>query len=136
MRIIRSIPLLGKPTYLHCSGEIIDMKKSHLPSSNANLNKIQKREINASLEEATSWKLNLFSGIRIGGCGSLVWLHHSESCSTLAVEHEYKRENMKLSVHQGNAAELSFDSYTGNAYSMWIVEADDYKIGGAFMYKT
>lgn len=28
VRIMRSIPLLNKPTFVHCSGEIIDVKKS------------------------------------------------------------------------------------------------------------
>jgi hypothetical protein len=57
--------------------------------------KIQKREVNASLEEATSWKLNLFSecvseGSKLLKSGDILWLHHSECNATIAATRKSK----------------------------------------------
>lgn len=100
----------------------------------ASANKIQKREVNASLEESTSWKLNLFSSVLSQGGQDLIWIHHSETCCQLAVEHQFEMAKMKVSVHQSSLAELSFDNYSGNAYSLWIIESEDYRSGGPFLY--
>ncbi|CAK81479.1 unnamed protein product (macronuclear) [Paramecium tetraurelia] len=133
VRIMRMIPFLGKPTFLHCSGEIPQKAiKEYKDSSEV---KIQKREINASLEESTSWKINLFSE-ELPIDGDLVWIHHSETCSQLAVDYERDLNKAKLSVFQTDLSELSFDNYSGNAYSLWIIEDEDYKKGGPYLYSN
>ncbi|CAD8131502.1 unnamed protein product [Paramecium pentaurelia] len=133
VRIMRMIPFLGKPTYLHCSGEIPQKAiKEYRENSEV---KIQKREINASLEESTSWKINLFSE-ELPIDGDLVWIHHSETCSQLAVDYERDLNRAKISVFQTDLSELSFDNYSGNAYSLWIIEDEDYKKGGPYLYSN
>lgn len=49
---------------------------------------IIKREINASIEEYTPWKLNLFHEYPLEPdaflrCGDVIWLHHSEANSII-----------------------------------------------------
>lgn len=68
--------------------------------------------------------------------GDLVWIHHSESCSQLLIEYERELKNAKVSVYASDPGELSFDNYSGNAYSLWTIENENYKIGGDFKYSS
>ena len=54
--------------------------------------------MNASLEESTNWKLNLYSEYvpetsKILKCGDILWLHHSEYNVTLAALRKTKAFN-------------------------------------------
>ena len=53
VRLVRSVPLLNKTTFVHCSGEMISKKSTFVYKPKGNEVKIQKREVNASLEEST-----------------------------------------------------------------------------------
>ena len=49
---------------------------------------IIKREVNASFEEPTSWKINYFQDFPKEAdlylrCGDVIWLHHSEANSII-----------------------------------------------------
>ena len=79
-------------------------------------------------------------------CGDVIWLHHSETNSTIAAcrkskPADYKTnpdfhltrwlslENVHLKVIEGSSKE-SYDEYTGDTHSMWIIESEIYKEGG------
>lgn len=42
-------------------------------------------------------------------------------------------ENVELNVLSGSTKE-SYDEYTGDTHSMWIIEAEDYKEGGIVIF--
>jgi inositol 1,4,5-triphosphate receptor type 1 len=51
--------------------------------------------MNASLEEHNSWKLNLYNeyipeNLKYLKCGDIIWLHHTECNSTLAINRKLK----------------------------------------------
>jgi len=56
-----------------------------------------RREVNASLEEPSSWKLSLYSEYIPDSeylrAGAVIWLHHSEKNSTLAAHRKDKGVN-------------------------------------------
>jgi inositol 1,4,5-triphosphate receptor type 3 len=147
------VPLLNKLTYLHCSGEkIIDSKKGQIKQEGHKQGekKIHKREVNASLEEPTSWKINLFSdtiGSKMLRIGDFVWLHHSERNATLAALRSTKAfdkskfhsadirewlalENLSVGVQPSGISESTYEQYVGKTYSMWIIESVEIIDGG------
>jgi hypothetical protein len=119
--------------------------------------KIQKREVNASLEETTSWKMNLFSehvpdSLKLLKIGDIVWLHHSERNATLAALRQSKAfdrskfhsldlrewlslENLTVGIQPSGVSESSYEQYVGNTYSMWVIESGEYLQGGVVQYE-
>lgn len=113
--------------------------------------------MNASLEDSTNWKLNLYSeyipeSTKRLKVNDIVWLHHSECNATLAATRKVSAfnkakfhtteltkwislENMQVGVHYSGISESSFEQYSGNTYSMWILENVDYKVGGYIQYE-
>lgn len=102
-----------------------------------------KREVNASIDEPTNWKLNLFQAFEsapdsILRVGDVIWIHHSETnsiirgirkskgvdkynFSSLNLETWFAKYNLQLNI-QMSASGNSFDDYSGNTFGMWIIE--------------
>ncbi len=119
---------------------------------------IWKREVNASNEEPTSWKLNLFTEFDTNPeqkairCGSVVWLHHGEAnailtavrrnrgvdkynFSSLNLEQWLAKNNLELSVEQ-SATTDGFSSYSGNTFGMFVIEGENQQEGGEVEFKV
>jgi hypothetical protein len=113
VKIVHMNQRLHKFSYFHCSEELALIKKTFdayrnenfLQSENPEDQKVQvdieeskyrinKREVNASFDDATLWRLWVFSsGIqekdnKVLNCGDIVWFHHSEMSALLAARKE------------------------------------------------
>ncbi|CAD8103545.1 unnamed protein product [Paramecium sonneborni] len=163
--IVRATSLMNKLTFLHASQEMGNYGKTKKKQksdedlqSYKNDKDIIKREVNASLDEEnqTQWRIFVYSDYvaETSGClkcGDVIWLHHSETNTTIAATRKGKPvdqknfhsfdlvewlgvENVELNVLSGSTKE-SYDEYTGDTHSMWIIEAEDYKEGGIVLFE-
>lgn len=110
----------------------------------------KKRELNASVEDKTQWKLSVYSEYipeTQGGlkCGDVIWLHHSETNTTIAAARKdnvmsfemnkwLSVETLSLKIIEGKSKE-SYEEYIGDTYSMWVIEYENYRQGGLVMYE-
>ncbi|CAD8132784.1 unnamed protein product [Paramecium pentaurelia] len=162
--IVRATSLMNKLTFLHASQEMGNYGKTKKKQKSdedlqvyRNEKDIIKREVNASLDEEnqTQWRISVYSDYvpETSGClkcGDVIWLHHSETNTTIAATRKGKPvdqknfhsfnlvewlgvENVELNVLSGSTKE-SYDEYTGDTHSMWIIEAEDYKEGGIVIF--
>ncbi|CAD8068825.1 unnamed protein product [Paramecium sonneborni] len=162
--IVRAISFMNKLTYLHASQEMGNYGKSQKKRKSdedllmyKNDKDIIKREVNAALDEEnqTQWRISVYSDYvpETSGflkCGDVIWLHHSETNTTVAATRKGKSvdqknfqsfnlvewlkvENVELNVLNGSTKE-SYDEYTGDTHSMWIIESEIYKEGGIVLF--
>jgi MIR domain len=110
----------------------------------------KKRELNASVEDKTQWKLTVYSGYipetQSGlKCGDVIWLHHSETNTTIAAARKdsvmtfemnkwLSVETLLLKIIEGKSKE-SYEDYIGDTYSMWVIEYENYREGGLVEYE-
>lgn len=81
----------------------------------------------------------------------MIWLHHSETNTTIAAARKGKgidkqksadfnlanwlsNQNIELKIIEGKSKE-SYEEYIGDTYSMWVIEYEDYRIGGPVGYE-
>lgn len=87
-------------------------------------------------------RLTYFSNFVSLKCGDVIWLHHSETNTTLAAARKGRaidqksfakfdliswlsESNLELKIIEGKNKE-SYEEYIGDTYSMWIIEQEDY----------
>ncbi|CAD8059333.1 unnamed protein product [Paramecium primaurelia] len=162
--IVRATSFMNKLTFLHASQEMGNYGKSRKQKKSdedllllKNDKDIVKREVNAALDEEnqTQWRISVYSDYvpETSGflkCGDVIWLHHSETNTTIAATRKgkpvdqrnfqsfnlvewLKVENVELNVLSGSTKE-SYDEYTGDTHSMWIIESEIYKEGGIVQF--
>jgi hypothetical protein len=113
VKIVHMNQRLHKFSYFHCSEELSLIRRTFDAYRNENFlhsesqegpqidvgesdsnYRINKREVNASFDDATLWRLWVFSsGIqekdnKVLNCGDIVWFHHSEMSALLAARKE------------------------------------------------
>lgn len=98
---------MNKLTYLHASMEMGNYGKSQkkhddIPIPGKNDKDIIKREVNAALDEEnqTQWRISVYSDYvaETSGylkCGDVIWLHHSETNTTIAATRKGKSVDYK-----------------------------------------
>ena len=85
--------------------------------------------------------LLIFNWILSLKCGDVIWLHHSETNTTIAAARKGKAidknsfsdfnlmewmsdVNLELKIVKGDTKE-NYEEYIGDTYSMWIIESED-----------
>ncbi|CAD8168125.1 unnamed protein product [Paramecium pentaurelia] len=151
--ITRAMPISNRFAYINCSQmEISEIK------GNASLKSehIQKKEINASVEQSHSWKIVLFQqyisensrNLRVGDC---IWLYHSEAEATLSVK-KYQEavdktnfsfyhlsewlsiQNLYVAITMSQTE--SAQGYQGSTNGLWQIEGEEFLQGGFVKYEA
>ena len=164
-----------KEVFLHASDEISNIRKQKLPNGYETKEKdsfhyketkpkkttIFKREANASIEQKSYWKIQIFSNefdenSMFLKSGDIIWIYHSELNASLSATKKaesfqlfnlqkknfvFDEDNMKKNqedIHieftKNNSFEEKFEDFKGNTCGVWIIEGSDYKIGERLKY--
>lgn len=173
IQIVRSQAFHNKIAYLHASSDDYDnfqrqqatqlVKKMDSKYPRAGGQEVGRaktassKEVNASLEEQTNWRIQIFSEYvhpedSYLHCGDSLWLHHSErNCilgayrrdrgtnryynSTLNLDTWLSQENLQVYVHS-MAHQKESDDFQGTSLGMWIIESEGVVLGGKVLYDT
>lgn len=108
-----------------------------------------KREANCSLEEPYKWKINLFQkqiteNSKFLYCYNVIWLHHSETSSTIMatmnkgskmmnLERLYNKDNLEITMGISKSSDI-FKDYSGDTFGMWVIEHKQFSQGGYIQY--
>lgn len=135
-------------------------KEVYLHKSEIKLVDKTKREVNASSEQKSLWKLQLFASEFIEDSvflksGDIIWIYHSELNASLSavkkmesfhlfhlkrkrnlVEKEEGKieEDVHIEFIKNNSIEEKFEDFKGNTCGVWILEAENLKKGKKIEY--